>query len=159
MHIRPASSDEAEMLGDLACVSKAWWGYPAMQIDVWRDELSPSAASISAQPTFVAEVDGIAAGFYQLYLADTDQGELKNLWVLPRFMRQGIGGALLSHAAALAARANVAVLAINADPHAEPFYLSQGAARVGTEASPIPGQPDRVLPQLLLRVAHQERVA
>ena len=51
MHIRAASPDEAEILGELACASKAGWGYPASQIDLWRDELSPSAASISAQPT------------------------------------------------------------------------------------------------------------
>lgn len=153
MDIRPAHPDDATMLGELACASKAWWGYPALQIELWREELSPSPASISAQPTFVAHIDGAAAGFYQLYLTGGGQGELKNLWVLPQFMRQGIGGALLAHAVAVAARAKVAVLAINADPHAEPFYLSQGAIRVGADPSPIPGQPDRVLPQLQLRVA------
>lgn len=121
MHIRPALPEEAELLGALACASKAWWGYAEAQIDVWRDELSPSAESIRAQPTFIADIDGIAAGFYQLILGDDVEGELKNLWVLPRFMRQGVGSALLAHAVASAARRQVAALAINADSNAEAF--------------------------------------
>jgi predicted acetyltransferase len=40
------------------------------------------------------------------------------------------------------------VLAIQADPNAEPFYLSRGAVRVGTE--PSQSIPDRVLPLLEL---------
>ena len=150
VHIRAALPEEAELLGELACTSKAWWGYPSPQVELWREELSPTPASIASQPTCIAEVDGVAAGFYQLYLGDSDRGELKNLWVLPAYMRQGIGAALLAHAAARAGRGKITSLTINADPNAEPFYLSQGAIRVGSVPSPIPGEPGRILPQMLL---------
>lgn len=62
----------------------------------------------------------------------------------------GIGSALLGDAAARAAATGAHVLAIDADPNAESFYLANGARRVGEIAAPIEGHPDRVRPQMLL---------
>jgi hypothetical protein len=49
--------------------------------------------------------------------------------------------------------AGIGELHIDADPHAEAFYRSHGALRVGQLDAPIANQPQRVRPQLLLRVA------
>ena len=151
MTIRPADPGESDALGRLAREAKAVWGYSAVQLDRWRDDLAVSPASIRRSPTFVAEADGAVVGFVQIS-TDTSPWELEHLWVGPRHMRRGVGRALLARAAEAAARAGERVLAIDADPHAEPFYLAVGARRIGEVAAPIDGQGDRVRPQLLLAV-------
>jgi GNAT superfamily N-acetyltransferase len=109
--------------------------------------LEVSAESISARPTFVAELDGQAIGFYSL-VPSPEVWELDNLWVLPQFMKQGFGRALLKHASQTAAEGGATSIVVDADPNSEPFYLRCGARRVGAVAAPIAGQPNRVRPQL-----------
>ena len=57
-------------------------------------------------------------------------------------LRQGLGRRLLAHAARVARLAGAREIAIEADPQAEPFYLAQGAVRVGARAAPFPANPD-----------------
>ena len=80
---------------------------------------------------------------------DSSPWELEHLWVHPDWLRRGIGRALLARHGS-GRREGEAALLIDADPHAEAFYLAAGAQRVGAVAAPIAGQPDRVLPRLLL---------
>lgn len=152
MRIRPALPEEAALLGALAMAAKATWGYGAAQVQAWCAELSPSAASIACRPTWVVEDEGTIAGFYQLIL-DADRPELEHLWIAPGRMRQGIGARLLAHAAGIAAAAGVANLHIDADPHAEAFYLDCGAVRTGTLAAPTVADPARMRPQMTLSTA------
>jgi predicted N-acetyltransferase YhbS len=65
-------------------------------------------------------------------------------------MHRGFGRALVQHAAGHAAARGQAVLAIDSDPNAEPFYLRCGAQLVGQVRAPIEGSPNRVRPQLIL---------
>jgi ribosomal protein S18 acetylase RimI-like enzyme len=147
--VRVARPDEADALGRIAIAAKASWGYAAAQLEAWRADLVPTAGSVSAQPTFVAEVAHEVAGFCQLGIAGA-RAELEHLWVHPRFMRQGVGRALLDRALRHLAQAGIAALDIDSDPNAEPFYVACGAVRVGTRAAPIDGEPDRTRPQLRL---------
>lgn len=152
--IRAARIENAEVLTRLAGAAKASWGYPEEAMRAWKDALIITSTSITSAPTFVAEPagrEGIIAGFYQLE-TNENPWSLEHLWVDSEWMRQGIGRALLAHATLFAHSAGIDELAIDADPHAEPFYLSCGAIRVGAIAAPIPGEPDRVRPQLVLRV-------
>lgn len=149
MTIRAARCDEADVLSRLARVAKAVWGYSAAQLERWRDDLTASPESIRRWPTFVAERDGAVAGFIQLN-SDGAPWQIEHLWVAPRHLRRGVGRALLSRAAEAAAAKGQTLLAIDADPNAEPFYLAAGATRVGEVAAPIDGQPDRVRPLLRL---------
>jgi ribosomal protein S18 acetylase RimI-like enzyme len=152
MRIRQADPAEAAHLGSIACAAKASWGYSPSQIEAWRDQLVPTSESVGSQPTFVAQIDGELAGFYQLTL-DGSHAELEHLWVSPRFMRRGIGQALLAHAVRYLAHSNREWLDIDADPNAEPFYFACGAVRVGVRAAPLPEQPDRTRPQLRILIA------
>ena len=61
-------------------------------------------------------------------------------------MRQGIGRALLRHAAVLVKGAGHTSLAIDSDPNAEP------ALRFGSVPASLRDQPDRFRPQLQLAV-------
>lgn len=147
MNIRPAVETEASVLSSLAMRAKAHWGYSDEALEQWRPELAVSAADVRDSPTFIATVGAHAVGFYSLHPSQ-EAWELDNLWVLPEFMHQGIGRALLAHALATAARAGVREVTVDADPNAESFYLECGAIRRGEVPAPIPGEPRRVRPQL-----------
>ncbi len=151
MEIRCAREDEAAALSAIARASKSHWPYPATQIEAWLDDLSVSPEQIAAHPTYVVECDNEAAGFYQL-LVQEDSWILEHLWVLPHHMGNGVGRALLEHAAGLARQGGARMLRIDADPYAEPFYSACGAGTVGTRAAPIEGLLERVRPQMVLQL-------
>jgi GNAT superfamily N-acetyltransferase len=143
-------------LAAIAFAAKGFWGYAPEQLERWREDLSPTPESLRSEPTFVAEIDGELAGFYQLRTGEP-QTALEHLWVHPGFMRRGVGRALLAHAVALAAGRGISELSIDSEPHAEPFYLAHGAVRVGLRSAPIEGHPERALPQLLLSTSPPDR--
>ena len=126
VHIRPAQPGEAEALSAIAWAAKASWGYSAAQLETWHEGLTPSVESVRVQPTYVAELNNEFAGFCQLNTT-AQPIELEHLWVHPKFMRQGVGRALLAHAAEYLARSGVVSLHIDSDPYAEPFYVACGA--------------------------------
>ena len=152
MHIRKAEPAESDPLSVTAYASKAHWGYASAVLESWRHDLLVSADSIARHPTFVCELQGDLAGFYQLIL---DEGEcsLEHLWVHPLFMGQGVGRSLLAHAVEQAAHCGAKHVVIDADPNAERFYLACGAVRCGAVPAPIEGEPERVRPQLQITLA------
>ncbi len=147
--IRPAAAAQAALLTDIALAAKAYWGYSEAQLALWRDDIAVSTESISTLPTFTIESGGAVVGFYQI---DTRQSppQLDHLWVNPAHIGQGHGRTLLRHARLWLADHGHKEVAIDADPYAEAFYLSQGARRIAVIAAPIAGEPLRVRPQLLL---------
>jgi GNAT superfamily N-acetyltransferase len=147
MNIRAAVETEAPDLSSLAMRAKAHWGYSADMLQRWRAELAISSTDVRERPTFVAVVGGVVAGFYSLR-PSLASWELDNLWVLPEFIHQGVGRALLSHALETAARGGASEITVDADPNAESFYRACGATRRGEVPAPISGQPRRVRPQL-----------
>ena len=149
MKTRRAAESEAAALSAIAMEAKAHWSYPAAQLEAWRKDLTITPAAIAAMPVYIAELDGRLAGFYCVETGGP-AWTLEHFWVRPEFMVRGVGRALLSHAAGLAAQSGVTSIAIDADPNAEAFYLANGARRVGEVAAPIDGEPHRVRPQLLL---------
>jgi GNAT superfamily N-acetyltransferase len=151
MNIRPALFSEADVLAKVAWRAKALWGYPEDVMEQWRDELSPTETSILTLPTFVVELDGVVAGWCQIGINGAPV-ELDHLWVDPDFVRRGFGRALIAAACDLLRSHKVGILAIDADPNAESFYLHCGAVRTGQIPAPIPGNPNRFRPQLELRV-------
>lgn len=152
LRLRPARAEEAEGLAAIARAAKAHWGYDAAALAAWQDDLGPSPAAIAAGLVCVAEARGEAVGFAELALTP-DEARLEGLWVHPAAMRRGAGRALLDWARAEARQAGHASIAIDADPHAEAFYLAMGAERPGAIPAPLPGQPDRIRPQLQLTTA------
>lgn len=149
MPIRPALPHEAESLTRIVMAAKAHWGYSAAQLDAFRPALEVPPGQLASEPAFVLETDGRAVGFYSLRFID-GRCELDNLWVLPAEMGHGHGRALVAHARRVARTLGVRELHIDADPHAESFYVHCGAVAIGTVAAPIEGQPGRVRPQLRL---------
>ena len=147
--IRAAKPADLPAINELTLAAKAHWGYPAEQLAAWRDGLLTTAASLATRPTLVALVDGSPCGVVQVD-PSAEPWELVACWVAPAHMRRGVGTALLQAIVADVARAGQALIHIDADPNAEPFYRAHGAVRIGVVPAPVPGEPDRVRPQLRL---------
>jgi GNAT superfamily N-acetyltransferase len=148
--LRPARADEAGLLSELALESKGHWGYDARFLAACRDELTVTPEHRAV----VAERDGRVAGFYTLD-GGPPEIELAMLFVAPAEIGTGVGRALWEHATDAAARAGAERVTIDADPHAEAFYLAMRAVRVGEVASDsIPG---RTLPRLVHLVPEKYR--
>ncbi|HVL90081.1 MAG TPA: GNAT family N-acetyltransferase [Actinomycetota bacterium] len=143
IEIRPAAPGDAKTLTALAIRSKAHWGYDKTFMQACRPSLAIHATCV--QPTFVAEVDGATAGFYQL-----EGSEIGAFFVDPPFIGRGVGRALWEHLMQEAQRRGLAAVEILSDPNAEGFYRTMGAERAGEAPSDVFG-PERMLP--LMRAA------
>lgn len=145
--IREAVIADAPELSAIAREAKAIWGYDPAWIGAWGPQLTIDDATIESMTVSVADVHGEPAGFVAL-ARDGPRWEIAHLWVRPRFARRGIGRQLLRSALETARRHGARSVRVESDPHAEIFYRSAGATRVGTIPAPMPGAPERVLPVL-----------
>lgn len=144
--VRRAQPDEAAALTEIAYAAKAHWGYPTEWLELWRDELTVTEASVREGEVYAAAADGELVGMVAL-VHDRDAWELDAMWVRPSHIRRGIGRGLFEHAVAVVRRHGGRSLRIVADPHAEDFYKRLGARTVGTVASRPGG---RELPEMWL---------
>ncbi|MEP7289148.1 MAG: GNAT family N-acetyltransferase [Chloroflexota bacterium] len=149
MDIRKAKPKDAARLTQIAFAAKAYWGYPASWIALWRDTLTITPEYIATVEVYTAVVGGEIVGFYALIGAG-EKLTLNDLWVLPEMIGQGIGRVLFEHACHHAKTLGAEILEIEADPNTEGFYQHMGAQRVGEHLSEIEGQP-RILPVFHLR--------
>jgi GNAT superfamily N-acetyltransferase len=139
--LRPAHPHEADDLTALTRRSKAHWGYDQDFLAGVDHLLVVHAAHIREGGHVVAEDEGVLLGYYRLGGSPPD-GELMDLFVDPKAIGTGLGRTLWEHAVAGALARGFRRLNLEADPHAEPFYLRMGAVRVG-EREVAPG---RLLP-------------
>jgi ribosomal protein S18 acetylase RimI-like enzyme len=98
--------------------------YPAEQVVdlLVRDERPGMTEMIAEGQMFVAYVDGIVVG-----CAGWRGSNLYNLYVDPRFMRRGVGSALLRAVEAqYAAKSGRDIFCVDAGLYTRPFYVSQG---------------------------------
>jgi ribosomal protein S18 acetylase RimI-like enzyme len=145
--IRVATAEDAAGLTGLAHRAKASWGYSAEWLEVWRDQLTIAADYIKQQRVFVATVAGQVAGCCALEDLGIDW-ELAHLWVDPAFQRRGIGRLLVRHALGVAAATRPGLVRVQADPNAMEFYRRLGASVIRSSPAPMPGAPERELPEL-----------
>lgn len=143
--LRRARPEEADALTALALASKAHWGYDAAFLARCRPALTLRPDAMPGLRAHVAELSGRLAGFFTVTGAPPE-GALEHLYVAPAAIGQGVGRALLRRALELAREEGFRSLAIHADPHAEAFYLGQGAVRRGEV--PSEAIPGRLLPLL-----------
>jgi GNAT superfamily N-acetyltransferase len=145
--VRRARSGEAAELTALVLRSKAVWGYDSEFMRRAAAELQVTEDDIRSRDILVAEAGGRLVGIAGV-AHEEDPPELDLLFVDPDYKGTGLGKALLVAALAAARRRGLSELAIVSDPNAEPFYISQGAVRVGSQRS---ASTARQLP--LLRIA------
>ncbi|MET7856707.1 GNAT family N-acetyltransferase [Streptomyces sp. NPDC005318] len=145
MRIREASPAEAAELTGLALRSKGYWGYDDAFLAACRDELTLHPEDLERRRTAVAEEDGRVLGFTTLEGLPA-VGTLGMMFVEPDTVGRGVGRLLFEHVVSEARRLGFVRFTIDADPHAEPFYLAMGAVRIG--ATPSGSIPGRELPLL-----------
>jgi GNAT superfamily N-acetyltransferase len=144
--IRRAIPDEAPILTSIALSSKAVWGYDDDFIEQCREELTLTPEYVFSHEVYVAEADQQIIGFYGL-IVDEAGAVLDYLYVTPNSLRQGVGRKLWQHLTQRARCLCVRSISIDADPHAENFYLAMGAERIGvTPSGSIQG---RMLPLMV----------
>src|SRR5215813_5708604 len=130
--IRAAQPDERTMLEALQ-----WRA--SLSNDGDRDALlaNPDAIELPIEQiiagcVFVAEHDGIIAGFAAVVPRSDGGAELDALFVEPHLWKRGIGRRLVDHIADVARAKAAGFLHVIGNPHAEGFYLSCGFSVTGT---------------------------
>ena len=143
MIIDEANVGDVDILTHLALASKRHWGYDDAFMERCRDELTVNEVDVATHRVIVARDAERALGFYQLIPLDESRVDLDMLFVEPRSIGTGVGGALMRHAMGAARRGGALTLQITADPYAVPFYEHFGAVLVG---SSIASSTGRTLP-------------
>lgn len=139
--IRSAREGEELALTELAMRSvQQRWNYPP-EFMAWAPEhIAIEREHITGMITNVLEVDGHLAGLYILR-GDGPEVELSRLMVAPEHFGTGCGRRLWEHAVHTARERGAAVITLDSDPNAEPFYLRMGAETVGVETWEPPMMP------------------
>jgi len=148
--IQRASPQQADELTRIALAAKAYWGYPARWMEMWKPQLTFSPEYVEENECWVALTDDELIGFYTMQ-DKRGNAWIENLWVLPALIGKGIGKLLFSHAAELSRQRGYEVLQLEADPNAVGFYEKMGMYKIGERSSDIDGQA-RVLPIMETRL-------
>ena len=151
--IRLARPEEASGLSELCVRSKAVWGYDQGFMTLARIALEVDPEQIRLGEVWVATVaDGSVAGLVALGPSEHPNTlDLDKLFVEPRWIRSGVGRALMTHAIDQARRRGAKRLTILADPPPVGELLRQGTVgkplrtRVadGENAGPVRRNPGR----------------
>jgi GNAT superfamily N-acetyltransferase len=96
------------------------------------DAIALPIEQIAAGCVFVAERDGVVAGFAAVVPRPDGGAELDALFVEPRLGRNGIGRRLVDHIAEVARLRAASFLHVIGNPHAEGFYVACGFRVTGT---------------------------
>jgi len=90
---------------------------------------------IAAGGLFVAERDGVVAGFAAVVPRPDGDAELDALFVEPHLWKRGIGRRLVDHVAGVAHAGGARVLHVVGNAHAKAFYIACGFQETGTVAT------------------------
>lgn len=150
LKIRRAGPEDAEALSQIAFAAKAYWGYPARWMQIWKPQLTFDSTALEENEGWVAEKDGIPVAFYMLEEREHN-GWLEDLWVSPERIGQGVGRELFSHAVEVCRQRGYSTLRLEADPNAVGFYRRMGMRKVGERHSEVDDQP-RILPIMELKL-------
>jgi GNAT superfamily N-acetyltransferase len=151
VEFRYAKAEDAASLTGIAFAGKAYWGYPAEWLELWRPDLVVTPHYIRTEPVRVAECYGAIVGFTGLSTSDHGR-QIEHLWLQPDYIGHGLGRRLFDEAVRLAREEHVVELFVNSDPNAEAFYLKMGAVRIGQEVYFLPGGIRREVPRLICRL-------
>ena len=126
---RLTTRESDERLREVAIAAKAHWGYPRDQVVEWASRGDFSAQTLGRLEIWVAEDGREIAGWASLVPGD-DVAWLEDLWVDPRWMREGVGSALFAAVADEARRRGALRLEWEAEPNAIGFYRRMGGRYV-----------------------------
>ncbi|WP_439132070.1 GNAT family N-acetyltransferase [Polaribacter sp.] len=140
-----ANVSDAKRLTEIALQSKAFWGYSEALIESWREDLTVTPTMFKEWNVFKFMIDSEIAGFYVLNRANIRTSFLEFLFVSPKFIKKGIGSALLHHAIGYCKDGSSAILNVVSDPNAKSFYAKHGFKIIAETESSVSG---RFLPEM-----------
>jgi N-acetylglutamate synthase-like GNAT family acetyltransferase len=130
--IRPARPDERTALESLQRRASLANAGDRDALLANPDAIAVPIEQIVKGRVYLAERDGVVAGFAAV-IPRTDGGaELDALFVEPHLWKHGIGRQLVNHVANVARRQAASFLHVVGNPHAEGFYASCGFSVTGT---------------------------
>jgi GNAT superfamily N-acetyltransferase len=148
--ISRATSDQAELLTQIAFAAKRHWGYPERWIKLWAPILTITPEFIEQYETYIAFLGDEPVGFCAISQED-EKASIEHLWVLPEHMGKGVGARLFKFMLSRCKELGTRVLGIESDPNAQGFYERMGAIKVGEIVGEVDGQP-RILPLLEIKL-------
>lgn len=148
---RAATSDDLSRLSAIAVASKAHWGYPAAWMESWRPLLTLGERDLKENRVELLEFDGEAVGFFALSRSQP-MTELMHLWLEPQQIGRGAGRQMIDRVFKCARELGATTIELDADPYAVGFYEHVGARHIAKTPAPMPGDPERYLPRMLLSV-------
>ena len=144
VRIRPAVSSERKDLEALQWRASLSNAGDRNALLAHPDAIELTVEQIEAGGVFVAEWNGLLAGFSAVLPRADGETDLDALFVEPATRRRGIGRLLVEHCASVAREHGSTALHVVGNPHAEAFYLACGFEITGTTET-------RFGPGLLLR--------
>jgi len=155
MHIRKAKVTEHQNLTKISLESKGYWKYPAEYFDIWRDELTITNRYIAKNNVFVAELEGVIAGYYSIvnlpHAIDIagiviEKGFwLEHMFILPSYIGNRIGTGMVRHLVSICNKLNIRQISVLADPNTREFYEKMGFKYEKEYPSTIPGRTTPLL--------------
>jgi ribosomal protein S18 acetylase RimI-like enzyme len=142
--IQKVDPRQAEQLTQIALAAKAYWGYPARWMEIWRPQLTFTPEYFEQNESWMAVIEGRPIGFY----TRRDKkgiAWIEDLWVQPAYIGQGIGKALFLHAVEQSRERSYKTLQLEADPNAVGFYETMGMRKIGERHTSVDSQL-RILP-------------
>jgi len=126
LSIRPARPDEQSMLESLQWRASLSNPGDRDALLAHPDAIALPGEQIEQGCVFVAERDGVVAGFAAVVPRPDGGAELDALFVEPHLWKRGIGRRLVDHIADVARVRGAGFLHVVGNPHAEGFYTSCG---------------------------------
>lgn len=134
--IRPARSEDRDVLGALKLRSSLAWGDHVEELHAMPEAREVPAAHLPH--VAVAELAGEIVGFVTVLPGDdAARAELEDLFVAPEAWRKGIGSLLVAEAARRAEAFGARTLDVVAGERARPFYEASGFRLAGTVATDL----------------------
>ena len=146
--IRRVKPEEADRLSQIAIAAKRHWNYPEHWMLLWIPQLTFGSAYFKEHESWAAELNGEVIAFYTIQERESNAW-LDNIWVLPKYIGQGVGKDLFLHVVARSRELGYRTLKLDAEPNAVGFYEKMGMRKVGEYQYQLDGQP-RILPLMEL---------
>ena len=143
--ITKVETEDAAALTALTIRSKAHWNYGADQINKWIPDLTLAEEYITEHIAYKLVDRDHILGYYSLIHISDSIIKMDNLFVEPDGIGLGYGAVLLNDSIQRAVSLGYSLMTLDADPHAEQFYLRNGFRIVGELPTSIEG---RFLPVL-----------
>ena len=131
MEIIKAIGEDCKILTELTKTSKAYWGYSEEQIQQWNVFLTITKEYIETNSVYKLIEKGIIVGYYSYFSSDKTTVTLDNLFLMPNYIRKGLGKLLMNDFINRIKSENYNRIILNSEPHAEYFYQKIGFIKIG----------------------------